>query len=194
MHGETRLRRLLEAAERLAGMGSWEWRPASGEMLWSQNMFRIVGLDPDSTDPTPELIFEFTHPADLGRHRREIQRLADGTEERSFDVRIVRPNGAVRRLRSTIAVFAENGEPRRMLACVHDLGANRVGLVAPTLTPRELEVLQRAADGGSGPMIAQELGISRATVKTHFNHIHEKLGVSDRASAVAVALRYGLFE
>jgi ATP/maltotriose-dependent transcriptional regulator MalT len=62
------------------------------------------------------------------------------------------------------------------------------------LSPRELEVLRLAADGRSAPAIAQQLVIAPATVKTHFTHIYEKLGVADRSAAVAEALRQGLFE
>jgi DNA-binding CsgD family transcriptional regulator len=61
-----------------------------------------------------------------------------------------------------------------------------------TLTPRELEVLELAAEGLTGPMIARELVVSAATVRTHFEHIYAKLGVSDRAGAVARAMRLGL--
>jgi DNA-binding NarL/FixJ family response regulator len=60
------------------------------------------------------------------------------------------------------------------------------------LSARELEVLQLAADGHGGPAIADRLFVSSATVKTHFAHIYAKLGVTDRAAAVAVALRHGL--
>ena len=49
------------------------------------------------------------------------------------------------------------------------------------LTPRELDVLRLAAEGKSGPKIAAELIVSPSTVKTHFEHIYEKLGVADRA-------------
>jgi DNA-binding CsgD family transcriptional regulator len=62
----------------------------------------------------------------------------------------------------------------------------------PRLTPRELEVLELAAEGCSGPMIARELVVSVATVRTHFEHIYEKLNVRDRAGAVARAMRLGL--
>jgi DNA-binding CsgD family transcriptional regulator len=61
-----------------------------------------------------------------------------------------------------------------------------------TLTPRELEVLELAAEGLTGPMIARQLVVSAATVRTHFEHIYAKLGVSDRAGAVATAMRLGL--
>jgi len=60
------------------------------------------------------------------------------------------------------------------------------------LTPRELEVLDLAATGCNGPMIAAQLVVSAATVRTHFEHIYEKLEVRDRAAAVAKAMRLGL--
>jgi DNA-binding NarL/FixJ family response regulator len=60
------------------------------------------------------------------------------------------------------------------------------------LTPRQVEVLQLAAQGRSGREIAERLFISATTVKSHFESIYDRLGVSDRASAVAEAMRYGL--
>jgi two-component system nitrate/nitrite response regulator NarL len=62
------------------------------------------------------------------------------------------------------------------------------------LTSREHEVLKSAAGGHQTRAIARELFISEATVKTHLNHIYEKLGVSDRVSAVAEAMRRGLLD
>jgi two-component system nitrate/nitrite response regulator NarL len=60
------------------------------------------------------------------------------------------------------------------------------------LTQRETAVLSLGADGLSTKQIAHELGISLPTVKTHLAHIYDKLGVPDRASAVAQAFRSGL--
>ena len=51
-----------------------------------------------------------------------------------------------------------------------------------------------AAAGNTGPQIAGELFVALATVKTHLQNIYEKLGVSDRAAAVALALRTGLID
>lgn len=64
----------------------------------------------------------------------------------------------------------------------------------PTLSPREIEVLKLAADGCNGPKIAGELCVSAATIRTHFEHIYAKLGVRDRAGAVARAMRLGVIE
>jgi two-component system nitrate/nitrite response regulator NarL len=74
------------------------------------------------------------------------------------------------------------------------LSRRRGELEPARLTPREIEVLQLAARGNPGPRIAEQLHITVATVRTHFEHIYDKLGVSDRGTAVATALRHGLIE
>jgi two-component system, NarL family, nitrate/nitrite response regulator NarL len=65
---------------------------------------------------------------------------------------------------------------------------------SPALTPREQEILHLIAAGKSLPEIAKELYLGLTTVKTHVQHLYEKLGVSDRAAAVATAMRRGLIE
>jgi two-component system, NarL family, nitrate/nitrite response regulator NarL len=64
----------------------------------------------------------------------------------------------------------------------------------PLLSEREHQVLRLIADGFNGPAICRRLHLSKSTVKTHTAHLFEKLGVSDRAAAVAVAMRRGLLE
>jgi two-component system nitrate/nitrite response regulator NarL len=62
------------------------------------------------------------------------------------------------------------------------------------LTPRERDVLAGLVRGQSAPAIGADLHVSTATVKTHLKTLYEKLGVSDRAAAVAEAMRRGLIE
>jgi len=62
----------------------------------------------------------------------------------------------------------------------------------PLLTEREHQILAMIAEGLSAPAMARELHLSPATVKTHLTRLYEKLGVSDRAAAVAVGMRRGL--
>ena len=64
----------------------------------------------------------------------------------------------------------------------------------PTLSGREREVLALIAQGQSIPTIARELYLAPSTVKTHVQRLYDKLGVSDRAAAVAEAMRRGLLE
>jgi DNA-binding NarL/FixJ family response regulator len=62
------------------------------------------------------------------------------------------------------------------------------------LSPREIEILQKVAYGATTKEVADQLGISFHTVKTHLERIFEKLGANDRAQAVAIAIRQGLVE
>ena len=64
----------------------------------------------------------------------------------------------------------------------------------PTLSAREREVLVMIADGKTIPSIAGELYLAPSTVKTHVQRLYEKLGVNDRAAAVAEAMRRRLLE
>jgi two-component system NarL family response regulator len=93
---------------------------------------------------------------------------------------------------------------RALIGCIQDVLAGKTYL-APTaaaklaegvarvqLTPRELSTLRLMADGRSNKEIANELGISERTVKTHLGHLFDKLGVTSRTEAVKVAARRGL--
>jgi DNA-binding CsgD family transcriptional regulator len=101
-----------------------------------------------------------------------------------------------------VALYASaNAELSKRLMQVLQTAGNLLGtlfagrrgeLNMSPLTPRELEVLTLAAQGLTGRRIAERLEISPATVKTHFEHVFRKLGVSDRTAAVAQALRGGL--
>lgn len=85
---------------------------------------------------------------------------------------------------------------RTLRSIGHQLGRflsrRRAQLEPSPLSAREIEVLALAGQGLSGPKIAERLVVSPSTVKTHFENIYDKLGVSDRGGAVAVGLRMGL--
>jgi DNA-binding NarL/FixJ family response regulator len=59
------------------------------------------------------------------------------------------------------------------------------------LTPRELEILQRMADGDTPERIATELGMSKHTLRTHTQNVLTKLGVHSKLDAIVAAIRYG---
>ena len=71
---------------------------------------------------------------------------------------------------------------------------SRANSDGPILTQREAEILRLIAAGKSLPAIAKELFLGVTTVKTHAQHVYAKLEVSDRAAAVAEAMRRGLIE
>jgi two-component system nitrate/nitrite response regulator NarL len=85
-------------------------------------------------------------------------------------------------------------EPGLQAGVFDQIRARAAGEDRPILTAREREVLTLMAEGHSGPQIADRLIIALPTVKTHQARLYEKLGVSDRAAAVAEAMRRGLLE
>jgi PAS domain S-box-containing protein len=88
-------------------------------------------------------------------------------------------------------IVAREAAPDRALA----RAGRAAGLTlanAPRLTRRETEVIALVADGNSAPAIGAQLHLSPATVKTHLASIYHKLGVRDRAAAVATAMRRGI--
>jgi DNA-binding NarL/FixJ family response regulator len=91
-----------------------------------------------------------------------------------------------------------------LIACIHDVLAGKTylapaaaaklaeGVARVQVTPRELSALRLMSDGKSNKEIANVLGISERTVKTHLGHLFEKLGVTSRTEAIKVASRRGL--
>jgi DNA-binding NarL/FixJ family response regulator len=91
-----------------------------------------------------------------------------------------------------------------LISCIHDVLAGKTylapsaaaklaeGVARVQVTPRELSTLRLMADGKSNKEIANSLGISERTVKTHLGHLFEKLGVTSRTEALKIAARRGL--
>jgi two-component system, NarL family, nitrate/nitrite response regulator NarL len=92
---------------------------------------------------------------------------------------------AVARGESVIPAMFQSGLAR-------EIKARRGLLERPLLSPREIQVLRLAAEGQSAADMAAELNLTVATIKSHLQRIYEKLEVSDRAAAVASAMRRGL--
>jgi two-component system nitrate/nitrite response regulator NarL len=83
--------------------------------------------------------------------------------------------------------------PEVQSGLVHELRERDVP-IRPLLSARELEILKLISNGLSGPEIGSRLYISSSTVKTHVKSVLDKLGVNDRAAAVAEGMRRGLIE
>jgi two-component system, NarL family, nitrate/nitrite response regulator NarL len=85
-------------------------------------------------------------------------------------------------------------EPELQAGVFDQIRLRGTGEDRPILTAREREVLTLLAEGLTGPQIAERLIVALPTVKTHQARLYDKLGVSERAAAVAEAMRRGLLE
>jgi PAS domain S-box-containing protein len=120
-HAERR-QALLACAEHVAQMGSWEYVPSEGELIWSDNLFRIFGLEPGEVTPTSEYVFEHTHPDDRERVETAVRGLEQRGELESLDYRISRPDGQRRHIRATLAVIERRGgRPHRLVGTAQDV-------------------------------------------------------------------------
>jgi diguanylate cyclase (GGDEF)-like protein/PAS domain S-box-containing protein len=94
---------LMADAQRVANFGSWEWRLDDNQVSWSDQLYRIFGIeqeqDPDSFRGTFAKYLERVHPEEQAEVRAKIEAaLADAISFR-FEHRIVRPDGQIRNLR-----------------------------------------------------------------------------------------------
>ena len=87
----------LAEAQRLSLTGSFGWNVASGELLWSEETFRIFGVELD-TKPSVDLVLERVHPDDRLRVREAIQWATSNREAFDFEHRLLMLDGAVKTL------------------------------------------------------------------------------------------------
>lgn len=113
---------LLSDAQKLSHVGYCQYRPHDGSMIWSEELYRMHGLDAQTFAPNFESAIAHVHPDDRDRWRSVIaETLHDGTSFAS-EFRIVRADGSVRHLRSLGEVMSEPaGDPPRMLWSVLDI-------------------------------------------------------------------------
>jgi len=104
-------------------------------------------------------------------------------------------SSSIQTLIDAVRIASEGGayfDPRIAHVVLSRFAQQRPALPADSpLTPREVEVLRKIADGHANTEIATELGIGLGTVKGHIRDILEKLSAADRAQAAVVALRKG---
>jgi DNA-binding NarL/FixJ family response regulator len=108
--------------------------------------------------------------------------------------------GAIRHAAVAAASFTATGLAHALARRGHVAGGQTVsgqaglgrGVEGMVLSPREFEVLSLLATGQSVPAIAGTLFVSVSTAKTYVSRVYEKLGATNRANAIMIALRLGL--
>ena len=115
--------RQLAEAQRLAHVGSWSWDFQNGELKWSEELYRIIGADPNEFIPSYEaFIAEYVHPEDRDLVKEVVNRTISNQESFNFHYRIRKLNGEIRIINARgNFIFDEQGKLNRMIGTVQDV-------------------------------------------------------------------------
>ena len=94
----------LANAQRIAGLGSWEWDLEAETLWWARDTYPMFGFEPEKTEPSYELFLHHVHPDDRAAMDAAVERSLETGERYTLDFRFVRPNGETR-------IFQDSGEP-----------------------------------------------------------------------------------
>ncbi len=113
----------LNQAQSIAHLGSWRLDHTSGEVWWSDETYRIFGVDKDSFVPTLERFLEMVHPDDREMVYETFQSSTDACADYLVDHRIIRPNGEIRHVQErgeTICLISKRS-PQHAMGTVLDV-------------------------------------------------------------------------
>ncbi|HKL77873.1 MAG TPA: PAS domain-containing protein, partial [Gammaproteobacteria bacterium] len=140
----------LKEAQRIGQMGDWSLEPDSGALHWSEEIFRIFGLTPDSFTPSHTDFYERVHPDDVRLVYDSEQRALAGEGRHSVAHRICLPDGSVRWVQEEgEAEFDADGRAVRLAGTVQDITELREAEEAMRETADRLRVSQRFANVGT---------------------------------------------
>src|SRR5207253_11266867 len=120
---EEKLRRkdaYLAEAQRLSHTGSFGWRPSTGEIIWSDETFRIFQYD-RTTTPTVELILQRVHPDDAPLVRETIERASQDGRDFEHEYRLVMPDGAVKHVDVVAHALSDQSASIEFVGAVMDV-------------------------------------------------------------------------
>lgn len=112
----------LRNAQRIARIGSWDWYITEGVLDWSDEIYRIFGLEPKAFPATYEAFLEFIHPDDRNQVEEAVGRALADDEPYSIDHRILLADGSLKFVHEQAEVIRDtSGQPVRMSGTVQDV-------------------------------------------------------------------------
>ena len=111
----------LAEAQKIAKIGSWEWIMETGEIHWSDEMFRIYGLSPETFTPSYESVSALGPEDEREKARAQTQAAVERGEPMNFERRVVRPDGSERVVLAQGKAIKEPGGTTRLIGTVQDI-------------------------------------------------------------------------
>lgn len=158
----------LAEAQRLSHTGSFFWRAGTTEFVWSEETFRIYGMDPGSP-PTWEEVRERIHPEDRELFDRTAAEAAERGAEIRFEHRLLMPDGSVKHLHVVAhGMRADEGQALEYVGAVMDITERKRAEESLSRMRTELAHVSRvSALGQMTASIAHEINQPLAGILTN---------------------------
>ncbi|TRX12175.1 PAS domain S-box protein [Flavobacterium gawalongense] len=112
----------LKEAQALAKMGNWDSNLVTNTDAWSDEAFKILGLDPNTTIPSPDTYFSCIHPNDLAFVKEKVSEVFATLKGNTYNYRIKRKDGTIiHALSQSNMDFDENNNPTRFFGIIQDI-------------------------------------------------------------------------
>ena len=157
-----RRQKSLNNAQRIAHLGNWEWHIPSGDLLWSDEIYRIFGYAPQEFAPTYEAFLKSIHPDDQALVQAAVNQSLETKQPYKVEHKILQPNGLERIVLEVGELTLDaKGEPLTMSGTVLDITEAKMSeqeIVAlnASLEQRVAERTQALQDEVSEREVAQE--------------------------------------
>jgi PAS domain S-box-containing protein len=143
----------LSEAQRLSHTGSFGWRVSTGEILWSEETFRIFQYD-RTTKPSVELITQRVHPEDVAFVKQTIERALQDGNDFDFQHRLLMPDGSVKCVQVVAHAVSDESGSVEFIGAVMDVTERKR---AELLLAGEKRLLEMIARGDSRTLILDAL-------------------------------------
>jgi PAS domain S-box-containing protein len=114
----------LAEAQRLSHTGSFGWRVVSGEIIWSEETFRIFGYD-KAPSVTLDMVFQRIHPDDRARAKQTIDRASSDGKDFDHGYRLLMPDGSVKYVHATAHAATDASGGIEFVGAVTDVTARK---------------------------------------------------------------------
>ncbi|MBD1814465.1 PAS domain S-box protein [Microcoleus vaginatus DQ-U2] len=185
--------RQLQEAQRLAHVGNWELDATMGTVTWSEELFRIFGLEPAASAPNLAEQVALIHPEDLELWQTQVQRGLTAGIPFDLDLRLCRPDGTLRHLNAVGRAETDaSGKVLKLFGTALDITDRKAAEAALRQAAAELEdrVSDRTAELSQAvTQLEQEIGdrkqaeaalqVSEQNLRTIFNNVYDAIFIHD---------------